>query len=480
MIIRKLPLLIAASLLLNACSSALDGKSPAELVRYSMKRQITHDNQYEFSGQTYLDWEQASVQAASEPAADMPAEIAALAAAMGEHSFEKDLKAEKHLKSTVLNLMKGYTKAISIPYSGSVDLPHSKMELVPSIQVKTRNSLSYAKVPMQIDWQEGALYADVEAVSYWTDLLTEGLGWHSLTIGDRYLALKLPKGWQQKVPMQRLAAALPDAVEQSYAAVPAERFQRLEMNDEGRRLKAAYRISSSLSLRDYQKMGEAQATSLHRTLSAQQPPEGISAADYQKTVSFLKKLAEVYRKPINVFDLFKDDLSNEASEEVRQAVAAAEQAAQQAEAKFASEKEKEDDDKFAEILDKFKVESELFFDKKGRLLAVNSRLNLLEDPEMAQKWLGEKSKLNLYNRYTVRYTPQPSFVIRPQADNVLDLSCVLTDIDQCAFMKEIKEQKDKEADSSAESDEGEWLQPVYTEKPKSKKRRSKAPQRKRK
>lgn len=209
--------------LLAACSS-VNIDHPEEMIGQAMKRQFTHDNQYNFSG-------------------DISLKI---------HNFENkaqindDDEKSKELNITD-NMITYFLSGLSVPSSGAVDLPAGKIEIIPQIQFKQHNVLSNVKVPLFLDLKQEKLYADIGALQ---PVLYYVKPFKNISVTEKEISLSMPSNLRNKIPLKTIFKALPDAVYEAYTSIPKDKYRVLEMNDDARAFGAVHRIGLDWNMKE--------------------------------------------------------------------------------------------------------------------------------------------------------------------------------------------------------------------------------------
>lgn len=415
---------LICSILMSACSSITAETSANELVAQAMARQISHDNRYNFEGKAYLKLEKyQSDSEQNHPAAKALVDDAVSAIYHADNATSQNgthLTRDEKMAQLMAKYGNRWLGAFSMPYTGAVDLPNGRMEIVPELRMQTRLSQSSVKLPIMLDFKEGAFYADPEAISFWTDPIMEIF--HLPAVDNRLIAFKLSAEQKSRIPLKNIFKAMPNATKHGYAALPAHAFQKKEMDEFGKNIKAKYRIFSELSWADYGKMGEHGLQALRDDLVQQGAEDGVSAADYQNTVDFLDKILQQQRE-LNEEMLKHETAVEQKTKSIAEQIASQNRYQENDVAKQAAKRKMVETKK---VLDGFRLQENTYLDGKGRLMAKRTKLLLPKelDKELAQL-LGQTQTVRLYADSHYSYTKKPVFTLQPNQQNVLDLNELL-------------------------------------------------------
>ena len=285
----------AVALALSACGSMQAApQKPADLYRSGMQRQFQQDTQYNLSGKaTFALYEtEQSRQMRHERIEDdvkWKAEWAQrdkkpLSAAeqnkIRQEFQEKQARRDKTTQ-TLFN-------ALSVHYTGAMDLPRGKIEWVPELHYETRNALGSLKIPMQLDIKAQAAYADLGAFEPSLPLADS-----ALSADKPIVRFRLPKQWQNKIPFADVWHALPKAVDESAKALGDDAFTALPLNDTARKIGARHRIALRSNSKQSMESTKALFQSLQQQLREQGKPgnANISQADYDRFVASLEAIS---------------------------------------------------------------------------------------------------------------------------------------------------------------------------------------------
>lgn len=346
-----------ATLLLGACAAPIANKSPDELYRYAMKRQLTHDNQYNFVGSTKIEWQDNDEQATG-------------------------------TKMWVQH----FVKYVSSPVAGAIDLPRGRLELIPELRYETRQSAAFVRMPMLLDVSQKSIVVDPAAFSDFLDHFerkkVERINGQSegkepikpRLINGKLVRFTLPKALNH-FPFKEMFMTLPDAIEKGYMALDKNAFQRLELDDLARQLGAKHRIHLRTNVKQSEQMTRAMLTAWRDALQNQaQQDEGV-----KKVVALLN---DVLEPP--------------------------------AESKRAI-KETDADLEKKQILEDMHWDSEIYLDGRGRLLAMNIiytfpkvLMDLIDESN-------KTPAIQIKSHMRFKYNKNPVFTLQSTPENTVDL-----------------------------------------------------------
>ncbi len=324
--------LLAASL--SACQS-LDQHSADQLARHAFKNSFTTHNQYNFSGEMRLESVPAA-QAASAPAAttaitndaaavtqaadtaqadaDAAVEVAdaaveaanaaAEAASAPKHKRKKNARVQPNIEVAAAataapavdsettestsslpsptdmakySAMRKLIESFSMRMDGAVDIPQGLFEVTPELRFDARNIGAYGRVPMRFDGKQASLLIDPGAAMPFVSWLMDDktlAAWD----GKQAIRFTLPEEFRQKIPLKTIWRALPDALDEGYAAIDPKYFSKLPLNDQARQLGARYLVQMKIPYTEYMKTWPELSQSLikHMDRAAAEHPEDVT------------------------------------------------------------------------------------------------------------------------------------------------------------------------------------------------------------
>ncbi|NUE66576.1 hypothetical protein [Snodgrassella sp. ESL0253] len=261
----KKVLWLGMALVLSACST-VGNKTPDELVRQGIQRNLLHDNQFNFNGQIRLLADQDEVKKFSDKVADQALDhkTEATDSASSSESVRKKqaakISAEANKKSycahdnsaedcdkkneSLNGALSFIAQKTTIPFSGAIDIPRGKFEFVPAVRYEASNILFSIKVPVQIDIKEKMLIADVRAIKPFASVINAifpRMDQSPKILNKPYIAKKFPER-ANNLPLKELILAAPKAIDDGYASYDKKAFARLSIDEAGKKIGARYRI----------------------------------------------------------------------------------------------------------------------------------------------------------------------------------------------------------------------------------------------
>ena len=408
-----------SALALGACSS-IGNKSADEMVRYAVQHNLTRDNQYNFEGKMFVQEVEmpepqadlVAVAAADEAeyaaeaavyTAEAAGEAAAAAAEAAKYSDDDVIAAaavaaeaaedpeliEAEAWASPLTLeteaehaqwMRHWMRSISVPYTGAVDLPAGKIEMIPELRYDTRNAMASMKFPVQININDLSLLADPAAVAPFVDMFASGSSMQPL--GDKLVRVGLPEEWRKHIPMQSILAAIPKAIDDGYAALDKQAYQKLDMDEDGRKVGARYRVGLNTTLQQSNQLTAAMMESLRSQLAEtakNNPQAGISAEDYENTIEAIAWFAKLYANP--------GSLGGDAEME--------------------------------QILGAMKTHTDFYLDGRGRIVAMRQNMTF---PPLLSVLMGSEKNYQVISWWRLNYTGKPTFTLQSTPQNTQDLT----------------------------------------------------------
>ena len=401
-----------SALALGACSS-IGNKSADEMVRYAVQHNLTRDNQYNFEGKMFVQEVEmpepqadlvavaaadeaedtaeaagAAAAAAAEAAKYTDDDVIAAAAAAAEAAEDPELvEAEAWASPLTLETeaeyaqwMRHWMRSISVPYTGAVDLPAGKIEMIPELRYDTRNAMASMKFPVQININDLSLLADPAAVAPFVDMFASGSSMQPL--GDKLVRVGLPEEWRKHIPMQSILAAIPKAIDDGYAALDKQAYQKLDMDEDGRKVGARYRVGLNTTLQQSNQLTAAMMESLRSQLAEtakNNPQAGISAEDYEYTIEAIAWFAKLYANP--------GSLGGDAEME--------------------------------QILGAMKTHTDFYLDGRGRIVAMRQNMTF---PPLLSVLMGSEKNYQVISWWRLNYTGKPTFTLHATPQNTQNLT----------------------------------------------------------
>ena len=271
-------------------------------------------------------------------------------------------------------------RSISVPYTGAVDLPAGKIEMIPELRYDTRNAMASMKFPVQININDLSLLADPAAVAPFVDMFASGSSMQPL--GDKLVRVGLPEEWRKHIPMQSILAAIPKAIDDGYAALDKQAYQKLDMDEDGRKVGARYRVGLNTTLQQSNQLTAAMMESLRSQLAEtakNNPQAGISAEDYEYTIEAIAWFAKLYANPGSLGG----------------------------------------DTEMEQILGAMKTHTDFYLDGRGRIVAMRQNMTF---PPLLSVLMGSEKNYQVISWWRLNYTGKPTFTLQSTPQNTQDLT----------------------------------------------------------
>lgn len=398
--IRSIFTLSACTLALAACG--ISG-SPDSLIRTSVQRQFKQDSRYNFDSK--ITAELVTIpNSASEPKSSDE-----VSKSLDEHCDKNDneckeydaewQKSEKQKTASYAHLLQHQLNSFSIRMTGAIDLPAARMEAIPQLRYEAPNALAYIQMPMQMDFKNGVFLVEPSAISPYIDTFNLRINDKPKLVKDNVIRIQIPpKTWahiKTRFPLKSIAVAAPKAIDEALASIDKQAFKRLEMDEKGKAIGAAYRISLTLDYEAETKVSRVFLTALRRELTQlakTQPQAGLTEKDYDLAL----KLLDTYIKLNNSLHLKTADSvdTSEVADFIKTNMAG------------------------------YLSSGEWYLDRNGRLLAQLTQVSL---PKSFSTYLS--NNFNEFDNKTLRFNAwyrldysQPRFMLDANSPRTVDLS----------------------------------------------------------
>jgi hypothetical protein len=388
------------ALVLSACST-VSNKAPDKLVRHGIQRQFLHDNQFNFNGQIRLLADQDEVKELADKVDDQAlddktqvTDSASSSESVGkEHEAKINAKENKesycaHGNSTedcdyenrsMNGTLSFFAKKTTVPFSGAIDIPHGKFELIPEVRYEASNILFSIKMPMQVDFQKKVLITDIRAIRPFVDVIGSILIGKPVEIYEEpsYVVKTFPE-WTNRLPLKELIHAIPKAIDDGYASYDKKAFVYLSLDEAGKKLGARYRVRLNSTREQDQIAAVAVFDSLYELLKQSEKRDaGLSGqADKSENEDYAAL----------------QELLDEIREEVQSG-------------------------KLNKVKYDYSI-TDFYFDDHGRLLAMHGINGFIIDDLKIRRLLGNKKMNNSVWIY-FDYRSHPKFTLESSRKNVL-------------------------------------------------------------
>lgn len=306
---------LLSSFLIVGCST-VSNNTPDEMVRKAVKRHITQDKQYNFSGKINFLLDDIDGGLMTENKTDKTIEenidvdvtdkkvntkLNTPKKSKTKNSKRQNIivtsdddddcgNTDRSVKEIFMNQIADTLKDnFSLPFNGAVDMSKGKFELIPEIRYEAPNALISLKLPVQLDVKNKILVVDARAVKPITNILTSIK--HPDKISDKpYIAGKIPDDINQS-PMKNLIKIIPQAIDDGWAAIDKKNFVQLPLDENGRKIGARKQIRITSDNNQQKLMIKVILNSIKEQLEAQDKKSSSEITDNMDNM--LKSLSEV-------------------------------------------------------------------------------------------------------------------------------------------------------------------------------------------
>ncbi|SNB76036.1 hypothetical protein [Kingella negevensis] len=372
----KLLFISLAVMGLSACSSVAQqqAQSPKDWYVLSLQRQFKEDSQYNFQGTAKLE-----LGKASEAVREKMLNQKALHFSDDETQPENAKKKAEKDETTSLILMNHFENSLSIPYSGAVDLPHGKAEMAVEFRYQTRQSMVSARLPMQLNLKDKTLVVDAAAVSSFLDVYVADKTDGQL-IQDKLLRFSVPEKLKPTFPLDDIMAAFSKAVVDGYRSLKDSDYSELPLDETAKKLGASHRVLLTMKSRTDK--------------YALQP---VMAMSLSKQMAEMAKQPNVPEEKVKVLELWSKAF----------ALVAKQEQPTKLEKNIAANSG----------LSNIPTLNELYLARNGRLLASRTTVEL---PAKLMDSITYGRPLKLVSFMELKYTKQPTFMLKPTAENTVE------------------------------------------------------------
>ena len=393
---------------LVGCTS-VSNQSPDEMVRQAVQRNILRDNQYNLSGQLNvhlekkMDAEESEVEKIEEYSIKSDSKnLESLSSTelksknekkVSKHSSQKNQPTEKSVDVSkdnnteknvdlAVELINIYMDQSSIYFTGAVDLPNGKIEIIPELRHQARNIYSSSKFPLQLDLKKKQLIVDTGSYRPYLNLYFKSVEFDKIS-EKPYLGWNIPSKYYDNSSVKSIVRALPKSIDDVLASYAKEDFIMMDMDEGGRKIGARYRIRVNSNAQKNKIALKVMLSSIKQQLKLDDSNDNNTSEDsILKNYDVLNKLIET----------LENDIENEETKVEKKPTT-------------------------------FTQSSDFYLDNKGRIIG------LKEFNKINSKLLKSHFIVNLWLQFN--YTPQPNFIIKSTPlntqyfDNIKDF--LLTD-----------------------------------------------------
>ncbi|WP_370578897.1 hypothetical protein ABX042_15175 [Snodgrassella alvi] len=397
----KIILTLTLAGIVSACSHINDN-SPDKMVRAGVQQMILKDNRLNFSGSFQGEYH-------INPNTNNEDEISSDTSEINKtnethnkllntaskplpqtEADDDDDDNESKPKNSLAPFFEQFSQSFSVPFSGAIDIRKGQMEIIPEVRYENKNVLVSFKFPTYIDFKNLSLYADVSAITHLLDKIPHT----RMVIGDKYLQLAVPKSQIKNMPLSDLLKSLPKSIDDGYAAIEPDAFQKVTVDEYGKTLKAKYQVNLNVDYALMQKIDNTMLESLSKALK-----EAADKADQNS-----KYKPEDYAALQNLIDEFTSTFNSY----------------------FFDEHDSDDDsgvfkNPYFGLIKQFKnnqipIQYNYYFDLKGRIIGIREQLAFPKEVESIAGTVKTDTKIHL------KYTTNPKFTMQPPTpQNSIDI-----------------------------------------------------------
>ncbi|MEO9383909.1 hypothetical protein [Chromobacterium phragmitis] len=190
-------------------------------------------------------------------------------------------------------------RSIRIQVSGALDAPTGRLEAIPELRFERRNLLASVKVPLQFHAQDMSLLVDPSAVDLFLPSLRKQSG--------KFIRAKLPADMAAKMPLKEMYQAMPQVIDQAYAAVDKQAFSFQPLDAYAGEVGARYKLRMTLNHEQEQKLTLQMLDGLAKVAreQAKQPNDKLSAEAMIRLVQgFVSAAPASFGKNLTVSDIY--------------------------------------------------------------------------------------------------------------------------------------------------------------------------------
>lgn len=402
----KLILTLIVTATVSACSQINDN-SPDKMLRAGVQRMILTDNRLNFSGSYKVEYQMDSNTSDENKNSTESSEIDktneknekflnSASKTLPQTQIEDD-EDEPQLKNTFGPFWRQLSQSFSVPFTGAIDIRKGQMEIIPEVRYEHKNALVSLKFPTYIDFKNLSLYTDASAVTHLLDTIPHT----KMIIGDRYLQLAIPKSKIKDLPLSDLLKNLPKSIDDGYAAIDPNAFEKVNVDEYGKKLKAMYQVNLNLDNASIKKFDDATLESLSKALKEVAAKANQNSKYKPEDYASLLKIVDEFIT-LNSDDDDSDDNNYDDLEDFKNT---------QIGMYFRTRMQ------LKQLMKNLNWQYSCYFDSKGRIIGFRYQLAYPKDIE---RILGGKIKLDA--KVQLKYTITPKFTIQPPTpQNSIDI-----------------------------------------------------------
>ena len=409
----KLILILIVTATVSACSQINDN-SPDKMLRAGVQRMILTDNRLNFSGSYKVEYQIDSNTSDENKNSTESAEIDktneknekflnTASKTLPQTQIEDD-EDEPQLKNSIGPFWKQLSQSFSVPFTGAIDIRKGQMEIIPEVRYEHKNALVSLKFPTYIDFKNLSLYTDASAVTHLLDTLPNT----PMIIGDKYLQLAIPKSKIKDLPLSDLLKSLPKSIDDGYAAIDPNAFEKVNVDEYGKNLKAMYQVNLNLDNASIKKFDDATLESLSKALKEVAAKADQNSKYKPEDYALLQKIVDEFIT-LNFDNDDSDDNNYDDLEDFKNTEIGM---------YFRNMK------KLKQLTKNLSGQYNYYFDSKGRIIGFRYQRSYPKDIESTLD-----GKIKLDGKVRLEYTTIPKFTIQPPTpQNSIDIKPLLDKI----------------------------------------------------
>ena len=406
----KLILTMIVASIVSACSQINDN-SPDKMFRAGVQRMILTDNRLNFSGSYKIEYHINSNTSDENKDSSESSEmdktnkknekfLNTASNNLPETQIDGD-DDEPRRKKSIEPFLKQLSQSFSVPFTGAIDIRKGQMEIIPEFRYEHKNALFSLKFPTYIDFKNLSLYADTTAVTHLLDTLPQ----MKMIIGDKYLQLTIPKAEIKDLPFSDLLKSLPKSIDDGYAAIDPNAFEKVNVDEYGKNLKAMYQVKLNLNKALIKKFNNATLESLSKALKELAAKADQNSNYKPEDYAVLQKIVDDFNN-LNSDDDDSDDNNHDDLEYFKNPLIGM---------YLRNMKE------LKQLTKNLTWQYNYYFDSKGRIIGFRYQRAY---PKYTKSTLDGKIKLD--GKVRLKYTTTPKFTIQPPtSQNSIDIKSLV-------------------------------------------------------
>lgn len=380
----KVIMVLAVAGIVTACNKSVDTSAPDKLVRDGVQKLWTQDAKFNFSGSVKLD--ASAKNSKNDKVSTAKGNSASETLAGSDANTELQLQ-QQHVFKQYKDIFSLISNSFTILYTGGVDWPKGKVEIIPEYRYEAKNALVSFKFPVQFDINKLKVFIDASAINNVSDSILKQID-PTKVVGDRYVTLAAPQDVVKRLPFSDLLKNFPQALDDGFASVDAKSFSKVSVDDYGKKVNAKYQVKLTTNGKENIKTTIAILDSLSKALQQQGQVAATKKGQYQQQdyavlQQFIDRINGSYKQQFN-----DNSQQNPYAEYLKQ-------------------------------MEKMPMVYNYYFDDKGRIIALQGNLQLIAAP-----YNPFGANLFVIFEQKIDYST-PKFIMEPTEQNTFDISSQL-------------------------------------------------------